>query len=465
MRKLLIAFVALLMCFFTACGKKTKPDSAVTPTEATVTVTITEAPNSKSVSDRITWALPFSGVTPSAESQEKINSFLYENGYDCAIDFVQIGVATDEENEAWLLNYTAEHGSPDVINVGYWSTVPAVADYAEQYCLSLDEYLMTEEGKKLYDVFAPVDWAACAVRGNIYTIPWIISDKKYNRGVYLLVNEGYRDMFADFDGTYQFIHDIYCQLNDNSLAVVMADDGSLLSRYFLFACMGYQTYSGKMAYDPVRKCIVDFAEVEEQRKLSTAVDLIYTDLKNEVLLNPELYGEDISKSVLAYIRVGISTVPDGFYQIEMSPASYDSLLGGSVGIARDSKQKELALRIVTACYSNPEIATLLCPSVASPDAWKERRELMLSEQPSVLTGFLPVLSGMQKKAFNEYSNIFTYLESEGMFVYSVSNDSWSLRNNFRFEGWGSRGTLKREDIRTLVQELNTQLAEYIAAKE
>lgn len=455
---LVFSFVVLLSC---SCGHDNySGDNQITDTvssEPQVTLT----PPLPATSKAITWVMPFAtSMTPSEEEQWKINKYLYDCGYDCTIKFERIGLVDNEGNDQWITEYIDQNGIPDVVTVGYWSTIDGPPDYAKRCFYSLNEYLHSEQGYTLYEAFAPIEWMACNVDGNVYTIPWMIGKDKYNRGTYLLINEKYDEYFQDFDGTYVSLHTIYNRINDDSLRIVVKNAGSIMSANLLYACMGYETYHGRLPYDPVNKCFVDFADPENGVKLGATVDLLYGDMEAGILWNPMLEEGNEPEQVLAYLVEGICVPKEGFKRVPMAEDPYDVLLGGAMGIYKDSEQKELALQIVSACFADPEIATLIYPAMQEKEWWNERRELLQTEKSSELTGFIPKTDAMMNEAYNAYEQEYNNLLSTGMGLFNTSTGRWMLRKNFSFDAWNKNKAFASEKISRFIGELNRQLSEH-----
>ena len=96
------------------------PTAAPSPTQV-VTATPTPTPMVYPANNHITWARPFYGYAPNAEEQLEINRLLYEKGLDCAVDFVNMGVLTEEENNVWLEHQLAAGTVPDILFSGVWT--------------------------------------------------------------------------------------------------------------------------------------------------------------------------------------------------------------------------------------------------------------------------------------------------------------------------------------------------------
>lgn len=464
--------IVILCCCLTGCGNRPGADNSGTGvTGADITLTPTAVPTSepeRTTTHRLTWALYFwRPMTPEADNQKKINDYLYEQGYDCTIDFVYMDLVDNAENERWLQEYVSEHGgAPDVLCVGTWGDQSGPAHFAEKYFLPLDEYLNSSEGKLLYESFAPVEWEACRIFGNTYTIPWMPGAEQFNRGVYLHINQKYADYFSTYDGTYQSLHDIYEAIGDSRLCIKYADEDSLLPTRFLFGAMGYQCHGSSIPYDPIRRQFVDFSEEIYRERLKSTFELIFNDFKEGILVSPVLSQDRDDAEVLAYIDCGIASPPDGYSRLVMAEDSYSVLLGGSYGVSRESANKELALKVIAACYSNPEIAVLLCPHMETAEKWVERKELMKGEQATDLTGLVIELPWESKKAYDLYRQaVMKISNDDGMFKYNQAQDSWSLKSSFQYESWSGRDIFESDSVKVMIAEYNRQLAEYNAAKE
>ena len=77
---------------------------------------------------------------------------------------------------------------------------------------------------------------------------------------------------------------------------------------------------------------------------------------------------------------------------------------GCYGIYCNSQQSQLALQVLTECFKDAEIASVLNWGSADSEKWNQITELMKAENCNELNGFLPELTSKEKSDIEAYEN-------------------------------------------------------------
>ena len=450
MKYIKLVITSLLLCMgilLVSCGrnKETTPTEIVTPStlqNATPTIsegaspTITEAvspeptaitpgpwENSENV---ISWC--FGTPYISEENRQRINQILYEKGIDCRIDFIDSERRSSKEYADWVIN----EARPDILSSGGWSRYSPGINFIKENFLSLNDYLSTEGGKSLYGSFCEAEWKSVTLDNIIYTVPKSKMPQWYNTAVYLAVNDVYADWFEDFDGTYASLRKIYDSISDPELRILFDEvSGEKVSALF-----GYKmVYHGRLPYDPQTKKLLSPALVGEEE--GALCKVIYEDIRNGIIINRQ-YDDTVPEKCLAMVYTGIRAKTEGYSVVFcLKEAPYDVNVNGTYGINRNTEKKELALRILTECFSEPGIASILNWRKESGRtweertyAWEERTELMAEERLNELAGFFPKLTAEEEAAIMKYEQDLTSLCND-MYKYDAQKGESALNKYFQ----------------------------------
>ena len=430
------------------------PTAAPSPTQV-VTATPTPTQMVYPASDHITWARPFFGYAPNAEEQLEINRLLYEKGLDCAVDFVNMGVLTEEENVLWLEHQVAAGTVPDILASGIWTDSSTsgkgsigACEYVRNWYQPLQEYFDTEDGKKLKNCFSETSWQDVTTDGNAYVLPLISSS--YN--LYLLVNNDYAARFEGFDGTYESLMKIYDSIGDPTLKIVIPG----VDQRIVSAMIGYSSF-GQLTYDTKTHQILPYRGFTDAAKMWNT---LYKDI-SEGRISDRNLSKEVDGTVLAEYVIGAGyagKAEEGYTPIRIGSVNYSPSYAFSLGIYRDSPQKELALKILAVCMEDPEIRVLLRSGYTTAEEIRMVEELRGEEEVFELAGFIPTLTDEQWAAYKKLTLKFAPTSQESS-VY-VHDNGVRLAKKF------NAATMYREvfsdDVDALIEELNRQIAEYLA---
>lgn len=405
----------------------------------------------------ISWC--YDAIYISEENQRRINRILYEKGIDCRIDFIYSERRSSSEYANWVIN----EAQPDILNAGGWYRISPGLNFIKENFLPLNDYLSTEEGKHLYASFLEAEWKSVTLDGIIYTVPKNNLSKYYNMAVYLAVNDRYSDWFEDFDGTYASLKKIYASIGDPELRILFDEVASDK----ISALLGYQTvYHGRIPFDPQTKKLLSPAQVgKEEGALCKA---IYEDIRDGIIINRQ-YDDTVPDKCLAMVYTGIRAKTDGYTTVFcLKEAPYDVNALGTYGINRNTEQKELALLVLTECFSDPGIASILSWREDGRSweerkrAWEERTKLMADEKVNELAGFFPKLTAEEEAAIMKYELDLTSLCND-MYQYNTRTGESSLNEYFQPH---SSAIVASVDLYSVgIEGLNRELGAWFAQKK
>lgn len=370
----------------------------------------------------VTWLYTFfHNISP--EAQKEINRRLFAKGLDCKINFINAEYAVDQEYIDWLSDYESddEHEPIDILYCGNWNNADRSSAFAKGHLLSLDEFMSTEIGEELKNSYGQAEWSKVSVDGHVFTIPKSESDF-YNNGVYMVVGQEYNSFFENFDGTYESLRKIYAEINNPELKIVI----DYLDVDSIIGFLGWECTYNDIPFDKNTKKTVD---ISSNDRLLPLMDLLYKDLESHVLVDLDVEGKSPA-DVLAYIYYGRRPVEEGYTEYEILAASYWRNLSATTGINKDSRQKELALQVLCACYTDPAIASLINWGIADEKKWKEKQKLMLAEECNELSGYAPNLTDEQIGFLREYRNILSRGMESTVLKYSEQTGKRQLNPHY-----------------------------------
>lgn len=463
MRRYSIVLVVLLLAVgLVSCGKQSKnepdqitPSGTIGVTDAATPTPLVEEPTPTPVVDdptpHIVWAINMGAWIPE-EARDVIQQFIDEQGIECRIDFIDPNIVEGVEYEQWIAEQCKAGIVPDIVSSSFWEygSIDA-AHFVKNNFYPLNDYLHSADGNALFANYSKGEWAKSSVDGVNYFMPKRLRND--DRGVFLYINEKYMDYFGnEFDGTYQSIRDIYDAIGDKKLLIFMDESssselGALLGGYVnSFMIASYQTKDS---------VIVDLTKREETKAF---YQMFFTDLQDGIL-HEEKSPEDLSDNVLVYVHCGKIDSPKGFTEYTVYEDPMVTTVGTGYGIWNDAKHKDLALQVISACYSNPEIVSLLSWRAADAERWISRTEYLNTVSETVLTGFIPDLTESQHKALKEYSEDISFLyqnrytEKAGQVI--LNPDYPEILEKFFSEP---------KDYGNLFEVLNQQLAAWIQTR-
>ena len=317
----------------------------------------------------------------SNEARTEINRFLHEKGIECEIEFVDVEGGADYRK--WYEQQKQKHTFPDILAVSPWERgIYDAVEFISSELLPLNDYLHTEEGKKLLDSYCDLEWKQLTIDGNIYTVPKRMRLRPYDMFIY--VNDRYKDAFeASYDGSYESLRKICEDSEEHPIIACYAIGTSILCPF-----LGYGSLKNFCFYDMDGEF---FYDLSSDNRLKELMKMVHSDMETGLFVS-WASSDILSGNVLAYITCD---KPDasyaGYTQYVFSPYKF-MIDPGAFGICASSTKQELAFQVLSACFSDPEIASLIGYGEVSVEEWNEETEVIKSHKADKLTGFMPKLS-------------------------------------------------------------------------
>lgn len=129
-------------------------------------------------------------------------------------------------------------------------------------------------------------------------------------------------------------------------------------------------------------------------------------LENKILEMID-YSKTPDYDVFAKIHTGIQSETDEWAEYCMADDPYIVNDRMCYGVSKNSKQKELALRIMNSCFTDPDIAKLMQPDTADIECAEERISLMKDEHAVDFKKFEAHISPESEAIIPKYVNLFS----------------------------------------------------------
>ena len=453
-----VIIIALGIRMWFGASKEKLQDSEGKTSIAHVTtpgVTVTSTPGGEyakkedNPTPHVVWAVHFT-ANISKENQAKVQAFLKEKGIDCRVDFVSVPNLVGDDYAQWLDERKTENQAPDILSSCVWQYgIPEAVEFLKKEFHPLDEFLGSNDGKALQDSYAAVEWKASTVEGKIYTIPLRLSGQR-DTTKYIYVDNRYKEAFeASFDGTYESLRKIRDEIADTGAVIGTSGFGESLLQAFAGCSAVYGSCR-------VSTCSpVDLTREPEVKKL---LQDIYSDYQNGVLVDAET-PDRISGGLFAYVNNGRIAAPEGFTEYRWAPDLFKTAVSFSYGVLAASPRAELAMKVLSVCYSDPEIASLLSWQYSDGENWVECTAYLKTCKPTALTGFVPRLSEEQMKALTRYDeDLFTLCSMMQV------NRGGKMELNSEFLSLLDEFYANPSDYGDVFEEINKQLSTWTKGK-
>ena len=466
-RHIILNVLLIILLVLTSCYASNPSGSSDSSKPVASSSTSDETVNSKEdlpdddSRPRIVWAVNFHAYI-SEDVQVQIQNFLDEKGIDCKIEFTPLIMEGGSAYEKWLNGQKEAGTTPDILTGCFWEHgVVDLAAFVKKELLPLNSYLESEAGKELYDAYAEVEWNRTRVDGVIYSIPVRHRSYQNTQGrIYLCVKDEYKSFFdAGFDGTYVSLRKVRETIPGSPKIAIVPNFGINIASSFFQTQM---VLNAPYCWD--RNEIVDLTRKKDYKEL--LLD-IYSDYQSGVLVDVGSI-EQVDGSVCAYIGYsgaggGYYDIPEGYTEYVLAPEMYLSSPGaGSYGISAFSGKKDLAFQVLSACYSDPKIASLIFWRTADEDRWNERTRFLKTCEPSPLNNFIPDISQEEFLILQSYDNDLNALGRE-FYLQQSGNNVYSLNPNFPdvVEQFFS----SPKDYEGILEKVNEQLQDWIDKKQ
>ncbi len=417
--------------------------------------TINQTDPVPTASKHITWELGFYGA-PNSDGQKEINRLLLEKGYDCEIRFVPTGAYGVGESRLWQEEYEANNPPFDILFTGSFNDDYFEAiDFVREKYIPLSDYLASEKGRPLKEFFSPFEWSHTTIRGDIYAIPHMISPVASTPFVYLYVPDRYIEQFSDFDGSYSMLMDIYSAHHSADEVIVLGELSTLES------FLPYKRFLRTVPYDSKGQSFIDISMNLEDIEL---INRIAEDFHSGKLVVPILsqVADENMFALLEYSRIE----KEGFTAYPLNGYAGYINLNMSYGVSQKSENPELALEILSACYTDPEISAYLLREMESEEAIAKRRAFLSQVEAGDIQDFFPELTKAQQETMIRYSTAYRDLfNSLVIYAYDeeIKTERWMMNEEYDVDELIRN--LEAPEFRQLLQELNVQLAEYFKSSD
>lgn len=457
-RHIVLNVLLILLLLLTACHKSdssvtSAPSSISQETSSTGFVSLEDDP-----SPTVIWAVHATAYI-SEGTQAEIQRFLDDKGINCRIEFTPLLVQQNESYIEWLDKQKKEGTTPDILSGSYWQQgIVDLVPFVKKELAPLNDYLEADIGKTLYDSYAEVEWNRTAVDGVIYAIPFRVNQYQNTQGeFYLCVNDGYKAFFdAGFDGTYASLRKIM-ETIPGSPKIAMVPCFGINCAASLFQTQTIFNAS----YDWERNEIVDLTKQKDFKEL--LLD-IYADYQRGVLVDIETV-EQVNGKACAYIGFSGAgwdhyDIPEGYTEYMLAPQKYLSTPGGgSYGISAFSEKKDLAFQVLSACYSDPKIASLLFWGTSDEVRWNERTHFLRTCASSPLNSFIPDITKEEFSILQSYNNDLNALGRE---FYLEQGGRLTLNPNY--SNVVEQFFASPKDYGGVLEKVNDQIREWIDKK-
>lgn len=408
MKKITWFYISLMLicAVLTACREKSEPSE---PDDSVASLSSTEAAPSETAmneadsslpemssgivetekdttsdlsndSPHLVWAVGLSPyITP--EAREEIISFLHKKGIDCEIDFVD--VVGGETYREWYEKQKQNNRVPDILAVAPMERgIYGSAEFIRSELLPLNDFLDTEEGRNLFGSYCDIEWKQVTIDGKIYTIPKRMRERVYD--LYIYVNDRDKNTFEEsFDGSYESLRQI-CEGSTAERPIIGSDSlgSACLCPFLGFICRN------SLFYDTASKTFDDLCGDDRLKDLLLDV---HSDMMTGRFVS-WASSDILADDVFAYITdKQLNGSAAGYTQYVLSPYVF-TINSGAFGVCAFSSKQELALQVLGACFSAPEIASLIGYGEVSVEEWDKETEMIKTYTPDKLTGFMPELS-------------------------------------------------------------------------
>lgn len=417
--------------------------------------TINQTDPVPTASKHITWELGFYGA-PNSDGQKEINRLLLEKGYDCEIQFVPTGAYTTDMIRPWLEDYEADNPPFDILFTGSFNDDYFEAiDFVREKYIPLSDYLASEKGRPLKEFFSPFEWSHTTIRGDIYAIPPMISPVASTPFVYLYVPDRYIEQFSDFDGSYSMLMDIYSAHHSADEVIVLGELSTLES------FLPYKRFLRTVPYDSKGQSFIDISMNLEDIEL---INRIAEDFHSGKLVVPTLsqVADENMFVLLEYSRIE----KEGFTAYPLNGYAGYINLNMSYGVSQKSENPELALEILSACYTDPEISAYLLREMEGEEAIAKRRSFLSQVEAGDIQDFFPELPKAQQETMIRYSTAYRNLFNS-LIIYAydeeLKTERWMM--NEEYDADELIRNLEAPEYRQLLQELNEQLAVFFKSSD
>ncbi|MBO7515443.1 MAG: hypothetical protein J6T47_07475, partial [Lachnospiraceae bacterium] len=387
------------------------------------------------------------------DTQEKIQQYINDIGIECKIRFIS-SYDSGQVYKSWVEELVLNGNGPDILSSAYWDHGHFDAmEYIKESFLPLNDYLDSENGRSLREAFSEGEWERSMVDGTIYTLP--ARDKSITKSkLHVYVNDRYKESFDRFyDGSYGSMKKILDFHSNTKLHISLEGFGMPLISSFLGCQTVYFAYC--------QQSTGELVDLTRQLETKILFQTLYEDCKAGII-RYNISENDLSEDDLVWLSLEGSAQPiEGYSDYLLSPFRPLTKVAGVYGILASSPRKELALKVLFACYSDPKIASLLYWGKEDEEGWIAYTKYMNAQPTDILTGFIPKLTKEQIDALVKYYNDLYELTSRMM----VTKGGGRIELNSDFPNYLDRFFEEPHDYGDAISVMNEQLQDWIKEKQ
>lgn len=321
----------------------------------------------------LTWAIP-ENLSMSNEKLERFNQKLYEEGYDFAVAFETVSYEDPYSTPEYMkgekvdcnvyrdeLEKLLKDKKVDIVygGMGYEQAVPQTDALCRKgYFYSLNEYLSSNEGKKLYDRYDEELWKSRSIDGNIFMLP---HEEFYSWSFGTSFNLKYvpKNLAESWDGTLAGLLKILEQITIPEQIIPFAAPLSVTS---LVEELGWEEHWG-LYYDVESQTVGNPYDSQEYKELLSTLHTMYQKgyIPEWTYMDDDEVTEEIleQKKNKQYVigDENLSAASKELYVVEDAAFVVNTLSDGTM-ISKDSRYVQEALELLTLLHTEDKWANL-----------------------------------------------------------------------------------------------------------
>lgn len=379
MGKKLLTLVLMFSLILSGCTKKTNPDVTSEETET-------------SLRTEIVWTIGGSAQMPQ-ENIDKLNQALADKGYDFYVTFQYIGDYEGFPDAAAGAKYQKEliksikNQETDLFFCGWeYESVPwLVTEFLDSGLLyPLNDWLESEQGKSVYQLYDQEIWKSGSVNGKIYGFP--NETNVYSEAVKIAFNKEYipEEEIEGWDGTLKGLMSIldHTEIGEGEIMIAGFPSWNGFTRFvpsmkYLMMDNFYADLDGQRLYQPFE--IKEFHDYLSFWNQSYQKGYLYS-----VSMDGGTYtGEEYE--VIQQKKYAVDFEPadcgDPSFVYKTAPFCVGCDTGTMTGISNTSEKKEQCLQLMQALRTDDTLANLLI--------WGDTAEHIAGDDGYALDAFTP----------------------------------------------------------------------------
>lgn len=326
-----------------------------------------EQPRKPDATCEITWVVE---EEIPAGNVKAVNDLLQKKGYDLSLTFLRIdGDPTGENPDKYRneLGQLATEKKADIASLG-WGYVNAPGSCSEflrkGYSYTLDDWLETKEGKKVFELYDQEIWDTCRIDGKIVAFP--NESQVVGPATVVGFNENYvsKEQVDQWDGSWK---DLFRLMQE----ITLPEDVYMVSGYptidgFMDAKAGEDyLLQDKLVYDLQQKQFTHLFDVEEFYEY---LCFLHQCWEEKYMFDVYMDRDELSSEIWDSMEQGNYAVDiladanrpeDHVIYVEAPSYLIENNLGTQTIVLKDSPHVEESLRLLAALRTDDELANAL----------------------------------------------------------------------------------------------------------